>query len=212
MHLAPRSSEIRQWWRPLARVRSVSPGCSTHVGGPLSDSFIGTEPVSVPLEAEQPQQPTRVVNDGEAPSTAPLQYGHCVLEGLMRADNTTSDSAEVASVNRARSRLAQIGSLNRGDQLAVCGNDEGHVDVVVVEQPADLGEPSIKSVGLANRYHAVGNASSGELTVIHFPPSYGRIRPAGGSNGSENRLYDSRAPVSSVAAILMVAIRYSKVS
>jgi len=147
--------------------------------GPLADSFIRTEPVSMPLQAEQSQQPTRVVNDGEATSTAPLQCCHRILERLVRADDTTSDGAKVTGWHGARDRLAQIVSLDGGEQLTVRSDDESYVDVVVVEQPPDLGEPRLRSVGLADRYHDAGDASLGVFAVVHFPPSARKVKAAG---------------------------------
>ena len=164
-------------------------------GGPVADSFIRTEPVSVTLEAEQSEQPTRVVNDGETTSTARLQCGHRILERPMRAYDTSRDGAEVTGSDGARDRLAQIGSFDGGEQLTVCAHDESHVDVIVVKEPPDLVESGIRSMGLADRHHGVGNASSGVFAIAHFAPSAEKVEAAGRSRGGGNVMYMNLATV-----------------
>jgi hypothetical protein len=108
------------------------------LGRPFRDVGVAAEAGELPLEADQPGQPTGVVDDGEAPLTVPDQPHPDVLSGLVQCDRPAVQTGAAERGRGVVAELGEVGADERAEQSPTPG-DQGHVEVVVREERAGVG-------------------------------------------------------------------------
>jgi hypothetical protein len=94
----------------------------------LADAFIRAVSCPVLFQAQQAEEPTGIVHDSQPASPFPQQG---------RGRGAADEFAEPDRERGTRCDCRKIRPLDRGDQPAVCGDDQGHVDVLVLEEGPD---------------------------------------------------------------------------
>jgi hypothetical protein len=103
----------------------------------LADAFIRAVSCPVLFQAQQAEEPTGIVHDSQPASPFPQQGRGRDTERVRRPRGAADEFAEPDRERGTRCDCRKIRPLDRGDQPAVCGDDQGHVDVLVLEEGPD---------------------------------------------------------------------------
>jgi Fumarase C C-terminus len=113
--------------------RIVNPAASRA----LADAFIGAVACPVLFQAQQAEEPAGIINDSQPASPFPQQGRGRGTERVRRPRGAADEFAEPDGERGTRCGCGKIRPLDRGDQPAVCCDDQGHVDVLVLEEGSD---------------------------------------------------------------------------
>jgi hypothetical protein len=161
-----------------------------------ADAFIGAVACSVPFQAQQAEQPAGIINDSQPTPPFPQQRRGRGTERVRRPRRAAGERAELGDGRRTRCGRGKIGPLDRGDQPSVCGDDQSHVDVIVLEEGADLRQPGSGAMRLRVGDHGIANALSGRAFAGHgHPLCTARCTPVVTFSVAAKVTYIGRVPV-----------------
>jgi Aldo/keto reductase family len=126
-----------------------------------ADAFIAAVTCSVPFQAQQAKQPAAIVNDSQPAPPFPQQRRGRGTERVCRPRRAADERAEPGDGRRTRGGRGKIGPLDRGDQPPARGDDQSHMDVVVLQQGPDLRQPGSGVMHLRVCDHGIANAPFG---------------------------------------------------
>jgi hypothetical protein len=137
----------------ITRLGSVLPA--------LAYAFIGAVTCPVPFQAQQAEKPAGIVNNSQSASPFRQQSGGHDIERVRRPRGAADEFAEPDSECGTRCGCGKIQPLDRGDQPAVRGDDQGHVDMLVLEEGPDRPKPGSRAMRLRAGDHGIGNTPPG---------------------------------------------------
>jgi hypothetical protein len=104
----------------------------------LANAFIGAVARSVLFHAQQAQQPAGIVNDSQPASPFPQQRGGRGRQRVGWPRGAADERAELGDWCRTRRGCGEIPPFDGRDQPSIRGDDQSHVEVVVLEEGSDL--------------------------------------------------------------------------
>ena len=148
---------FRQRWNRRLAWRLVVPPWRWPLFSPCTDAVVRTEPRPVPFQAEEAQQPARSVYHGQpAPAVVQKRLPRS-RDGLRWRHRATDKCAELRGASGDGRGFGKVRSFYGRDEPPVSGNDQGHMNMVVLEALSDRLRPALRSVRLRGRHHDIGN-------------------------------------------------------